>query len=71
MAQTSWKDINKQVMLQAQEKSQNTSTIFLAPGQFFPKKGARLFKILYRQIGGIPKCVDIFQKKSYHTFLDV
>ena len=49
------------------EKSQNTSTIFLAPGQFFPKKGARLLKILYRQIGGTPKCVDIFHKKIYYN----
>ena len=35
------------------------------------KKGAWLFKFLQRQIGGIPKCVEIFEKNFQYAFLDV
>ena len=34
-------------------------------------KGAWLFKFLQRQIGGIPKCVEIFEKNFQYAFLDV
>ena len=38
---------------------------------YIKRKGAWLFKFLQRQIGGIPKCVEIFEKNFQYAFLDV